>query len=317
MAWASLRTPIVETAVERLSQNVDAFNAASNGGILLSSPNNVGDFVDQIMFGQMEKTERRTRANGEGTEATIEVPQVNATRITVYGRFGPYHWNAQDPAWQGMADSAVVNALSGQVASNIMKDQINTLTSAAIGAITEAADTVSDISASVDAAGAISLPALNNTLALLGDASMGVACICMNGVSWHLLVGDAISNSNSLFDYDGIRVQDFMGKPYVVYDAPAFTVSTTDYHILALNPAGATTENQGSPVIAMTEKTGENITRQFQGDYSYQLGLKGMAYGGTADPSDAELATGSNRTAVYTSAKAGVGALLTANQFAG
>ena len=315
MAWVSLRDAVVSTTIERLSQNIVAFNAASNGGIVLSNPGNIGDFVDAVMFGAMETGARRDRTTGAAAAAPTEVPQVNNIKITVNGRFGPYDWNLQDPQWQGMADSATVDALATRLSDYIMLDQLNTGAGAAVGAIANADDTFNDLSA-VGVGPVATYVNLNNTFALLGDASMQVACICCNGAVYHQLVGDALGGSKELFDYQGIRVTNFMGKIFVIFDAPAFTVAAAalDYNTLILNEGGVMIEEQGAPAVAMPELTGENITRQFQGDYSYQLGIKGMAYGLTANPTDAELFDGANWAATYSNAKAGPGALLRTNQ---
>jgi hypothetical protein len=64
----------------------------------------------------------------------------------------------------------------------------------------------------------------------------------------------------------------------------------------------------------MIEKTGDNITKEYQADFSFDLGLKMFKYSGTASPTAAELATGTNWTANYSSAKNGPGALLVADQ---
>ena len=310
MAWESLRDAVVSETAENLGQNVQAFNAASNGGIVLSAPGYIGDFVDAVMFGANDVGAVRDRSTGAGTATATQVAQANNTKISVAGRFGPLSWNAQDPAWQGASESGIVQMLSEKTSEYILKFQLNNSIAAAVGAISNANDAVNDVSASAG----ISYSALNNTMALLGDASMSTACVICNGVSYHKFVGDALGNSKELFDYQGIQVTNFMGKPFVVVDAPSLTVSTTDYNVLVLNPAGITVENQGSPYIGMIEKTGDNITKEYQVDFSFDLGLKMFKYSGTASPTAAELATGTNWTANYSSAKNGPGALLVADQ---
>ena len=310
MAFLSLRDAVVAEISENLGQQVQASNEASGGGIILSAPGYVGDFVDMVMFGANDVGGLRDRTTGKGSTTSSEVAQLNATKISVAGRYGPVHWNAQDPRWQGMGDSAVVAMLSAKTSEFILKLQLNNAIAAAVGAVETAADAVNDVSGTAG----ISYSALNNTFALLGDASMGTACIVCNGASYHKFVGDAIGNSKELFDYQGITVTNFMGKKFVVTDVPALTDSTTAFKVLVLNQGGITIENQGAPVTVMSEQTGDNITIEYQADFSFDLGLKMFAYAGTANPTGAEIASGANWTPVYAEAKNGVGALLIADQ---
>lgn len=315
MNWVSLRSAVATVVAENLGQNVAAFNQNSNGAILLSGAGNAGDFVDRLFFGANDVGGRRDRTTGVGSATPTGITQRNDTEITVSGRFGALSWNAQDPQWQGVSESGVVQMLATKTVEYVMKDQINTSAAALVAALTQAGDAVTDISANVDAVGAMSFSALNQASAKLGDAAMGTAAVLMNGAAYHGLVGDAIGDSSNLFTYEGIMIRAFGNKLLVVVDAPALTVSTTDYNTLILNGGAAVISEQGSPYVIMTEKTGDNATLEYQADYSFNLGLKGFAYGGTANPTDVELATGANWTKTYGSAKNGAGALLVTNQF--
>ena len=139
---------------------------------------------------------------------------------------------------------------------------------------------------------------------------MGKAGSVGNGAEYNKWVGDAMGNSKELFEYQGMTVTNFRGKRFVVTEVPALTDTTAAYKVLVLNQGGITVENQGAPVTIMSEKTGDNITIEYQADFSFDLGLKMFAYKGTANPTAVELASGAHWTAVYASAKNGVGALL-------
>lgn len=308
MAWASLRDAVTSEAFEKIDQQTAAFNQASNGGLILATPSNIGDFVDQIMFGANAGTARRDRTTGTGSATSTELSQRNDTAINVVGRFGPYHWGADAPQWQGMSEAQIILGLSTQVTAAILKDGINTAAAAAVAALTQANDAVHSSGAALSFAG------MNTAQSTLGDASSSIACWVMNGVSKHKLIGDALGNSKELFDYQGVSVMNFDGKPFVVTDAPAFTVSTTAYNVLGLTSGGVKVDSKGAPVVAMTELVGDNIIRQMQADYSYDLSVKGFAYGGGNNPTDVELKTGTNWTKTYDSHKNGAGCLYVATQ---
>ena len=310
MAWESLRSAVTAETFEKLNMRTQQVVEQTAGGMIVTTPANVGDFVDMIMFGANQVGAVRDRSTGAGTATPTELAQQNHTKVNVPLRYGPFFWGADSPQWQGLSESAIVNNLSSQAANYIILQQIQLGTSACVGALENADDAVNDISASAGA----SIQAVNNTLALLGDAYNAAACVMLNSAMYFKITGNALDNSNSLYEQSTIQVTNFMGKPYVVVDSPAFTVSTTDYKALILNASGITCDSKGQPVSAMTQETGDNITNRFQQDSSFDLGVRGFAYGGTANPTAAELATGTNWTADYDSAKNAAGALLVTDQ---
>lgn len=232
--------------------------------------------------------------------------QINNTRVSVAGAFGPFDWKAQDPMWQGMSESGIVQMLSERTAAAIIKDQLNTVAAALVGAMPAAATfTPGEVA---------SFSALNGATAKLGDADGNLRCYFMSGAARRALIGDALGNSKALFDYQGVSVMNFDGKMFVAVDCPALTNGTTDYKILGLFAGAASVKDQGE-YMSMVEKQGISITRNFQVDYSYTIGLRGHAYAGTANPTDAELATGVNWTDnTNGNIKAGLGCMLVALQ---
>jgi hypothetical protein len=290
-----------------LTQRVVAFNTQSNGALLLNAGGPIGDFVDQVMFSSLETTRRRDRSNN-GDEAATEVGQINNTGISIAGSFGPFNWQAQDAMWQGMSESGIVNMLSTRTAEAIMKDQVNTVAAALVGAMPTAATHT--------ATGVATFSELNGATAKLGDADGNLRCYLMSGAARRALIGDALSSSKELFDYQGVSVMNFDGKMFIAVDCPALTDGTDNYNILGLFAGAAVVSDQGN-YASMIEKQGISITRNYQVDYSFTLSLRGHAYAGTANPTDVELATAGNWTNnTDGNIKAGLGCLLVAAQTA-
>lgn len=305
MAWESLREAVVSETMLQLTQKVVAFNTASGGALILNSQAGIGDFIDDVMFASLETTRRRDRSE-TGDETSTEVSQINNIGITINGAFGPFDWKAQDPMWQGLSESGIVQMLSSRTSDAIMKDQINTVAQALVAAM--------PAGATVTPGAVPTFSALNGATATLGDADGNLRCYLMSGAARRALIGDALGTSKELFDYDGISVMNFDGKMFVAVDCPALTNAAIDYKILGLFGAAAVVSEQQS-AIAMIEKTGKSITHNYQTDYSFQLKLRGHAYAGTPDPTDVELATAGNWTDNTSgNLKAGLGCMLVAAQ---
>lgn len=313
MAWESLRTAVVQETFEVLSQKVNAFNAASNGALILTA-GAPGDFTDNVMFAALEASRRRDRSTGSADEAAILVTQTNNIAVAVSGAFGPHEWLAQDPMWQGLGESAIVQMLAQRTVEVVMKDQINTAIAALVASMPAGA--TNDVTAIQGVQGTVTFAGLNGALKKMGDADGMIRAIVTSGAGRRELIGDAITTSKELFDYQGISVMNFDGKPIVAIDAPSLT-GTSDYNVLGLFAGAAVIGEQGQPYTMMREKEGKNIARIIQTDYSFKLSLRGYAYNKTANPTDVQLATKANWTSnIGTNLKAGTGCMLKANQVA-
>ena len=150
---------------------------------------------------------------------------------------------------------------------------------------------------------------MNSAHAKFGDNSAAIVASVMNGTTAHGLVGDNLTNSERLFQSQGVLVIDILGKAVVVTDAPALyeSGSPNKSKDLGLVSSGAVVSG-ASDVVTNVETTNgkERIETSFQADYSFAVGLKGYTWdesNGGKSPTDAELATGSNWDKVATDIK--------------
>jgi hypothetical protein len=184
-------------------------------------------------------------------------------------------------------------------------DQLNSAISAGVGAISNVASVTNDVSAT----GGVTQLALNDTDALFGDASMSLVSRVMNGMMYHKLIGQNITNANTLFKADGVTVVDILGKAIVVVDSPALYATGTPNLLKVLSlSAGAITVFDGTEVVSNVETSNgkTRIETTLQADYTFGLGLKGYGWdmtNGGKSPSSAEIATGTNWEQVVTSIK--------------
>ena len=297
---------IPEAAVELLSQMVEKFNGASNGAILLTSQGFEGDFFERAFYSTLESAQRRVdRYAANGAAAATQLAQIKEASVKVAGGFGPIEFEPAQMTWMMKNEAEAINTISQNLAVAVMKDQLNTSIACAVAAISNQSSAKNDVSATLG----ISHTALNATDALFGDRSGNIITRVMNGATYHSLIGQNITNANSLFMADGVRVVDILGKFIVVTDCPALYATGTPNvnKVLNLASTGIVVSN-GSDIItnAETKNGNQRIVTSFQADYTFGIGLKGYTWdeeNGGKSPTDAELATGTNWYKTATSIK--------------
>ena len=291
------------TVNETVAQQVNLFNTATRGGIILKSARNVGDFAEDIFYTAFTTPVRRRDIYATGAVAAQAIGQATATKVKIAGAAGPFAFDPSQFTWiqKNPEEAAVV--IGEQVSKAILQDYLNSALRAANAAF--GANNSFDGSA-----GTMDLTDLNNGARLLGDKAQDLACWVMHSKPYFDLLGAAITNSNTLFTFGTIQVvTDGMGRPLVITDSPSLYLdAATDlYYTLGFVPGGAIVEDNGD-FFANTETTNgdENINRTWQAEFTYNLGLKGFQWdktNGGKSPTDAEVATATNWDKVATSTK--------------
>lgn len=289
---------LMEATAETLGQQVEKFNGASNGAIVLTSMNFEGDFFQRSFYAALHSAQRRVdRYAAQSSAAATALSQLQENSVKVAGGFGPISFEPGQMSWIQKNEAEAIAVISGQLAEAILKDQLNSGVAAAVAAIAnQGAATVNDVSASA----AVSYTALNGAHALFGDSSMDLVAQVMDGSTYHRLVGENLTNTPQLFQAQNVLVVDILGKPVIVTDAPSLYEAGTPNKnkVLSLASSGVTVMD-GSDVITNIETSNgqSRIETTMQADYTFGLGLKGYAWdtvNGGKSPSDAAIATGTN-----------------------
>lgn len=299
---AELQTATIET----LGQMVDKFNAASAGAILLTSQGFEGDYRFENFFQSLHAAQRRVdRYATIGTATPTNLAQLQAIGVKVAGGFGPIQWEPGQLTWVQMNPAAALEAISRNLAEAIMKDQLNTAIASLVAAIEAQATATFDAGTPT----VITYNHINSAHAKFGDSSSLIVADVMDGVAYHNLIGNNLTNTPQLFQFGSVTVVDILGKRVVVTDSPALRETGTgrDQKVLGL-VAGAATVYDGSSLITNIETAngGNRIVTTMQADYDFGVALKGYAWdvtSGGKSPTDAELATGANWDKVATDIK--------------
>lgn len=309
MAIANMKvfTQNVQTAtIETLAQMVEKFNAASAGSLLLTADGFMGDYRFENFFQSLHAAQRRVdRYATNAAASATNLAQLQEVGVKVAGGFGPILWEPGQLRWVEMNEAAAIEAISRNLAEAMMKDQLNTAIAALVAAIEAQATATFDAGTPT----VITYNHINSAHAKFGDSSSLIVADVMDGVTYHNLIGNNLTNTPQLFQFGSVTIVDILGKRAVVTDAPALRETGTgrDQKVLGL-VAGAATVYDGSELITNIEtKNGkERIETTMQADYSFGLALKGYAWdvtSGGKSPTDAELATAANWDKVATSIK--------------
>lgn len=299
--------------LETISQQIELFNAASGGAIVLRTAAHVGDYSDTVNWARIQGLVRRRNAYGSGSVAEKNFEHIVDTMVKVAAGTPPvridpgqFRWIQQNPEEAG--------ALFGQqLAEDTMADMLNTGLMCYVAALTGEADVYEDVSAEDT-----TFNTLLGASAKFGDRSNDLRAWAMHSKSLFDIFGVALANTQGLFNFGTVNVrQDGFGRPFIVTDSPSLidVVSEPDKHYIA----GMTT---GAIVIEMnddydqnvdTDNGDENIIRTIQAEWSYSMGVKGYSWDkatGGKSPNDAALATANNWDRVSTSHKDTAGVLI-------
>jgi hypothetical protein len=302
-----------EATIETVAQMVEKFNQASNGGIQLSTQGFDGDFFLKSMFSSLHSAQRRVDRYATNTSASsTQLAQLEHVTAKVAGGFGPIEWEPAQLRWVGDNPTIAVEVISRNMAEAMLRDMLNAGIASAIAAMENLGATVTnDIGTGRD----LTYSDINNSHALFGDSSQLLVCDVMDGVMYHKLIGQNLTNAVDLFQASTVTVVEILGKRIVVTDAPSLretpATSTNDIKILSLAQGGIVVHDAGDLVTNVETSNGsQRIKTTMQADYTFGLGLKGYAWSkSVSSPTDAELGTGSNWTKIATSVKHTAGVL--------
>lgn len=296
--------------VETLARNTDAFNAASRNAIRLISNRLRGNFAQESFVQNISGIVSR-RDNTVVTSATdLAVTQDEFTSVKVNRKFGPIA-NTLD-SWrkiQAGEDSKNLSFLIGtQIAKGMQADQLNTGLAALTGALTNVGATVT-----VTSGANLTTQNLVSSLALFGDRADRIGIWVMHSKPFYDLVsGQITANIDGVSNFNvatGTPIT--LNRPVLVVDDPALVVTGSptgddDYYTLGLQPNALVVEDSEEEEVFTDVVTGlENIVVRLQGEFAYNVGLKGFKYstGAGANPNAATISTGSNWTNVMNDIK--------------
>lgn len=302
---------------EVLAQQIQLFNAATNGAINLSLAANQGDFNDVAFFKKISGLVRRRNAYGSGAVSEKNLQMLVDTMVKVAAGTPPvridpgmFRWIQQNPEIAGAV-------LGQQLAGDALADMLNTALGIGVAALgTKTANTL-DRTAETGALGTMTFANLGLAAAKFGDRSDAIVAWVMHSTPFFQMYQTNLANAAQLFNYSNVNViRDPLGKLFVITDsASLFTDTTADYYntLGLVNGALAVQQNNDFDAAEETVTGDENIIRKYQAEWSYNMGILGFSWdktNGGKSPNDAALLTGTNWDQYATSHKDTAGVLV-------
>lgn len=302
--------------VETLVQQTNAFNAASRGAIRLVDNRLRGNYEYESFFQNISGIVSRRDITSTSSADDTALTQDEFISVKLNRKVGPIA-NTLDSfrkIQREAGDEALSFLIGTMVAKAKMVDQLNS----AIRATRSALD---NVSSNTKLIGTLAdTDDLVDTLALMGDMADRVVVWVMHSKVYYDLVKnqiaaniDGVSNLNV-----ATATPVTLNRPVLVTDSEALRIDgspTGDYQYftMGLVPGAVMLENSEEEMIHSEIVTGlENLVVRLQGEYAYNLGVKGFQWKTAtgSNPTDTQVGTGSNWTKVATSYKDLAGVVL-------
>jgi len=298
---------------EYVTQNLAAFNAASNNAIVLESFFKKGHYSMESLFATITDSVTRRDITSMAAATILGPSQKELVSVKLNGKIGPVDVTMDALKKADIAMDEFSYYLGQQVAKEKTKYQLNAVLGAGVAALLANADSTTS-----DASAAIGYGLMVDAMAQLGDAASEITCWVMHSKVYYDLVKAVITDK--LFDitsfaiYNGSPIT--FGRPVIVTDCPhlTYTATGTKYRTLALTRGAVTCNESEKDLIAYDQVTGtENIMFRYQGEFAFNVGVKGFAWdvtNGGLNPEMTAVTTTTNWDRQVASVKMGPGAII-------
>jgi len=303
--------------VETLTQNTDAFNAASLNAIRLVTQLRMGDFHQESFFKNVSNLISRRLVNVSPANPAVDssaVPADEHISVKVNRRIGPIDQTLDSFKKMGQnPDFEVLSFLLGeQIAKAMQVEQLDTGLRSVLAAIVGQAALLTDGEASPPTT--LDTIDLVNGLANFGDAADKVVLWVMHSKPYYDLVKDQIiRNIDGLSNFNVASATAVtLNRPVLITDSAALVATVesperAQYTTLGLTTNGVVLEDSEAPTLFNEVVTGkQNLVTRLQGEFAYNVSCKGFKYdvaNGGVNPDDTTLATSTNWDSVMDSIK--------------
>lgn len=297
---------------ETLAQAADKFNAASRGAIRLTSVSKRGEYEYKSFFSAIANLTLRRDTTSTGQATDLVMAQEELVSVKLNRTIGPVA-QTRDAFRKIMSrfDATEFSGLIGEQAAVAMQiEMLNSGLAACRAALYE--QTASRFTQS--SLGSMDTATLVDGLAKLGDRADRIVCWVMHSHTYFALTKtqiaaniDGVSNFNVA---SGTPVT--LNRPVIVTDSASLinqiaSPDVDNYHTLGLTADAIICEDTEQTDVVVDDVTGlDNLVVRYQGEYAYNLGLKGFKWdvgNGGANPTAVNLALGSNWDLAFTDVK--------------
>ena len=110
---------------ERIAQEIEMFNAATNGGLVLRSASNAGDYTDVSFWKRISGLVRRRDTYGSGVVSPVDLAQLLSTSVKVAGGTPPVNMPPSMLTWINKSPDEAGIVYGEQLAEGVLQDMLN------------------------------------------------------------------------------------------------------------------------------------------------------------------------------------------------
>jgi hypothetical protein len=288
---------------ELLAQNGDIFNAASNGAITLTTKSHKGDYDYESLFSNVSGLAARRDTTSVSTVTDTKLSQDEHVNVKLNRKLIPVA-QSRDAFRKifGSFDATEFTDILATQAANAMQIE---MADSALLAVRAALKQQTASYYTESSLGSISSQTLVNSLKKMGDRADRVVCWVMHSKVYYDLVLNQISSAITPLSNFNIATGTpvTLNRPVIITDSASLKTQLNspdvdDYFTLGLVKNAVTVENSEEQEIVVQDVTGlENLMVRFQGEYAYNLGVKGFKWDVTssgANPTTTNVALGTN-----------------------
>jgi hypothetical protein len=302
---------------EGISQNLDVFNAASAGAIVLDSELIKGDYGKEAFFEAFANAVTRRDTTSTSTVAGIKLTQDEIISVKCSQKIGPVEYALDAIRKIGKSDQEISFLLGQYLAKAKIQTMVHRGLIAVEAAIESQTTSLSYDASALSGTNTLTTTLLSHALQKLGDMSEQVVAFAMYSKPYFDLVrnqiSDKIVNVADRVLYGGVPAT--LNRPVLVTDDSALIQATSPaytYSVLGLvKGAVRVTESEEQNIVTQIVTGLENLVVRVQGEFAMNIAVKGFKYGtGGVNPTDATLGSTANWTLAATDVKFGPGVRL-------
>jgi len=307
--------------MEELARNISVFNENSLGAIRLTSEL-VNGFRETENFFKRKSGIIRRRVLDSTSAITPDSLEMADKSDIKLDRNYYFAYTLDSLTKHNIDNGDMSRKIGANVAEEMMVDYIASIVASLNTSLKKDAATFNDITGAAGDAAKVSYDTLIDTMSLFGDSSNRFVAMVMHSKPFFKLFKDAkdilVHNVAGVALYEASIPT--LNLPILVTDTPELVnvdgggAGINSYNIHFLTEGAGTVKQSQLPVVVDEVRTGtENLVFNVQGEFAYNLGVKGFSFNtGITNPTSAELTSGANWTSVYDSPKSGAGVVLEA-----
>lgn len=280
MSLSVFQRKLVTAVSQMIPQNLNVFNAASNGALVVGTGAVLKDVIEQMSVGLIANlvTDRNAYAP-VGTPADAKVlARMLTNSVNLSAKVGPV---AITKAMMEKIETNV-NGVAAEIAAQATQAILLHYLKAGIGA--GSAAIAGNAAANytqpgrVDGVGGRTFPTLADfplAAAKFGDQAGLIKSWFMNGVTWaNFIAYQALPSAEQVFAIGDLQVMgDGLGRRFVISDAAGDAMGAGK--MLGLVPGAVAVTTNGLDMLAQEKGGNENIERWWQGEFDFNVAVKG------------------------------------------